>query len=128
MAQASGLINVIRQIGGSIGVALFGTILTRRTIYHAEVYGSQLNSYSESYTNTMHRLSHFIIESAGGTVRDAAVKGESIIGMFVQKQAFVQAVDDVFLLAAFVLLISMVPVFFLRTKGRKKGGSVAVTE
>jgi DHA2 family multidrug resistance protein len=128
MAQASGLINVIRQIGGSIGVALFGTILTRRTIYHAEVYGSQLNSYSESYTNTMHRLSHFIIESAGGTVRDAAVKGESIIGMFVQKQAFVQAVDDVFLLAAFVLLISMVPVLFLRTKGRKKGGSVAVAE
>jgi DHA2 family multidrug resistance protein len=128
MAQASGLINVIRQIGGSIGVALFGTILTRRTIYHAEVYGSQLNSYSESYTNTMHRLSHFIIESAGGTAKDAAVKGESIIGMFVQKQAFVQAVDDVFLLASFVLLISMVPVLFLRTKGRKKGGSGVALE
>jgi DHA2 family multidrug resistance protein len=92
------------------------------------VYGSQLNSYSESYTNTMHRLSHFIIESAGGTAKDAAVKGESIIGMFVQKQAFVQAVDDVFLLASFVLLISMVPVLFLRTKGRKKGGSGVALE
>ena len=28
MAQASGLINVIRQIGGSLGVAIFATILT----------------------------------------------------------------------------------------------------
>ena len=44
MAQASGLINVIRQIGGSFGVAIFGTILTRRTIFHASIYGEQLNT------------------------------------------------------------------------------------
>lgn len=36
MAQASGLVNVIRQVGGSVGVALFGSILTRRTILHGE--------------------------------------------------------------------------------------------
>ncbi len=52
MAQASGLINVIRQIGGSFGVALFGTILTRRTIFHAAMYGEQIRPYSEAYEGT----------------------------------------------------------------------------
>ncbi|HEY6950815.1 MAG TPA: DHA2 family efflux MFS transporter permease subunit, partial [Bacteroidota bacterium] len=39
MAQASGLFNVLRQIGGSFGVALMGTLLTQRTTYHMTVYG-----------------------------------------------------------------------------------------
>jgi DHA2 family multidrug resistance protein len=34
IAQATGLFNVIRQIGGSFGVAVFGTLLIRREIFH----------------------------------------------------------------------------------------------
>ena len=37
-AQASGLFNVIRQVGGSFGVAVMGTILSHQMIIHSANY------------------------------------------------------------------------------------------
>ena len=127
MAQASGLINVIRQVGGSFGVAIFGTILTRRTIFHGAMYGQQLNPYSDAYRMTVARLRHFAGETVGGTLSAATARAEAMLAMFVREQAFVRAVDDVFLLAAIVLLVAAVPVFFLRShKKRRMKGAVAL--
>ncbi len=46
IAQASGLFNVIRQLGGSFGVAIMGALLTRRTIFHAAQYGQMVDPQS----------------------------------------------------------------------------------
>ncbi len=121
MAQASGLINVIRQVGGSFGVAIFGTLLTQRTIYHNQTYGEQLNKYSESFQQTITRLEHFVSQTAGGTVSDSISRAQALLMGFVQKLSFIQAVDDVFLVAAFTLLVSMIPVFFLKNYINKNG-------
>jgi DHA2 family multidrug resistance protein len=120
MAQASGLINVIRQIGGSFGVALFGTLITRRTIFHSAIYGQQLNAYSDSFKQTVLKLQNFAILSTGGTLSEGLDKAKVLIYTFVQNQAFIQAVDDVFLIAAVIVLISVFPVFFIRTTKRKR--------
>jgi DHA2 family multidrug resistance protein len=123
MAQASGLINVIRQIGGSFGVALFGTILTQRTIFHSAIYGQQLSAYSDSFKQTILKLQNFAIQTTGGSLSEGLNKAKAIIYTFVQNQAFIQAVDDVFLIASIIVLASVVPVLFLRThrgKGRIK--------
>jgi DHA2 family multidrug resistance protein len=125
MAQASGLFNVIRQIGGSFGVAAFGTILTRRTIYHSATYGEQVNAYSDSFKETVYRLQHYAQQATGGAVGEAMGKAKAQIGMFVANQAFIQAVDDVFLIAAAVLLVGAVPVFFLKSHKLRKSDSVA---
>ncbi len=120
MAQASGLINVIRQIGGSFGVAIFGTLLTQRTIFHSAIYGEQINQYSEAFKQVMFKLQHFAQQATGGTFGQAAAKGQALIAMYIQNQAFIRAVDDVFLVAAFVLLFSMLPVLFLRSRKKLK--------
>jgi DHA2 family multidrug resistance protein len=120
MAQASGLFNVIRQIGGSFGVALFGTILTRRTIFHAANYGQQLNAYSDSFQQTVLRLQHFAVQATGGTASQGVAKAQGLIYSFVQNQAFIRAVDDVFLISSVVVLASVIPAFFCRTRKGKK--------
>jgi DHA2 family multidrug resistance protein len=119
MAQASGLINVIRQLGGSFGVAVFGTILTQRTIFHYTMYGQQINVSSESLRQTIMRLQYSAINRVGGTTSVALTRAKAQLGSFVANQAFVSAVDDVFLIAALIVLISTVPVFFLRTHKRR---------
>jgi DHA2 family multidrug resistance protein len=126
MAQASGLTNVVRQIGGSFGVALFGTILTRRTIFHSSVYGQQIDSSSRELQQTMARLQYEAMERTGGTAAAALVKAKAQLASWVGKQAFVSAVGDVFLLAGVVVLLTVIPVFFLRTHGGGRvGGGMA---
>lgn len=115
MAQASGLLNVIRQIGGSFGVAVFGTILTRRTIYHAATYGEQVNAYSDTFKQTVIKLQSWAMHGVGSTAGAALAKAKAQIGMFVANQAFIQAVDDVFLLAGVIILIGVVPLLAIRT-------------
>jgi DHA2 family multidrug resistance protein len=126
MAQASGLFNVIRQIGGSFGVALFGTILTQRTIFHATNYGEQLNAYSDSFQQTVLKLQHFAVQATGGTASQGVEKAQALIYSFIQNQAFIQAVDDIFLISSVIVLASVVPTFFCRTrKGKRRTGPAA---
>jgi MFS transporter, DHA2 family, multidrug resistance protein len=123
MAQASGLINVIRQIGGSFGVALFGTILTRRTIFHATMYGEQINQYSETFQRAVMGLRHFALGAVGGTPADAATRARALLVQHAQQQAFVSATDDVFRVAFGILLLALPPVLFLRRhQGRHRRG------
>jgi DHA2 family multidrug resistance protein len=122
MGQASGLVNVIRQVGGSFGVAAFGTIFTRRTIYHAAMYGEQLNPYSEAFRETARRLGAFAVHVTGGTASMAADKAKALVGMFVGEQAFVRAVDDVFLVAGVTLVVALIPAVMLRAHHGRLGG------
>jgi MFS transporter, DHA2 family, multidrug resistance protein len=120
MAQASGILNVIRQVGGSVGVALFGSLLVRRTIFHGAMYGQQLDAQSDTYVQTMQRLQQYAVHSTGGSVAQAAGKAKVMLMSYVQNQAFVQAISDVFLIAGVIVLISAVPVFFLRERRKAK--------
>jgi DHA2 family multidrug resistance protein len=117
MAQASGLINVIRQVGGSFGVALFGTLLSQRTIFHAAIYGQQLDGMSPAFQATAERLTRFALAQTGGPAAEARSRAGALIVQFAQKEAFISSVDDVFLVASVVVLISALPVLLL--KGRK---------
>lgn len=125
MAQASGLINVIRQVGGSFGVAIFGTILTRRTIFHSAIYGQQLNPYSAAYRGTLNRLQYFATHAVGGTTSEALSRANALIISSAESQAFVRAVDDVFILSAAILLVSLLPILLLRRhkKGAARGAA-----
>jgi DHA2 family multidrug resistance protein len=128
IAQASGLINVIRQIGGSFGVAVFGTILTRRMIFHAAMYGQQISPSSPTYLRTVQGLEHFALRSVGGTLGGAGVQAKALVAMHAQQQAFVSAIDDVFRLAFLILLLTMVPAVFLRRHNRPGDGRPTLAE
>jgi len=116
MGQASGLINVLRQIGGSFGVALLSTLLTTRVIYHSQVYGEVLDQNSTAFKGVMANIGNFLLHNAGSTMTTAAQQGKFLIMSYINRQAFVQAISDDFLIAAIITLISVIPVFFLRVK------------
>jgi DHA2 family multidrug resistance protein len=116
MAQASGLLNVVRQIGGSFGVAVFGTMLARRTIYHTARYGEQVDQYSKTFRETLMHVQMWVVHTAGGSVASAAGKAKALIGQFLGTQAFIRATDDVFLLAGVILLAGIIPLLFVRRR------------
>jgi DHA2 family multidrug resistance protein len=126
IAQATGLFNVIRQIGGSFGVAILGTLLVRRQIFHSTMYGQQINQYSPAFKHISYNLQHFVQQSVGGTMAEASQRASVLIGSHIAQQSFVQSINDDFLFAAVVVFLGIVPILFLRIKKKTVGKVVAV--
>ena len=127
MAQASGLFNVIRQIGGSFGVAIIGTLLARRVTFHVAMYGQAVDQNAPAVRHMGFILQQFAQQSLGGTAGIAMMRARALMASHVVQQAFVQAVDDAFLFAAGVTILGVLPLFFLRTKKRASRGAHAST-
>jgi MFS transporter, DHA2 family, multidrug resistance protein len=120
MAQASGMFNVIRQIGGSFGVAILGTLLTQRTIFHSAMFGQNVDPYSSAFTHTTYILRNFVQHAIGGTIGNASIVARTLLGTHIGQQAFIQAINDDFLIAATITFLGAFPIFFLRIKKHAK--------
>jgi MFS transporter, DHA2 family, multidrug resistance protein len=123
MAQASGLFNVIRQIGGSFGVAIMATMLTRRTIYHSATYGQMVDQQSPVYAHYVQMLRGFSQHAVGGGMTESAMRAKAMILSHIGQQSFVRAVDDDFLIAAAITFVGLVPVLLLRSHKHKKAAA-----
>ncbi len=122
MARASGLYNVLRQVGGSFGVAIMGTLLTDRTTFHETIYGQAVNKYSPAVQSALIGLKQFAQQAVGGNSALSAARANALLLYNVSQQAFVSAVDDDFLIAATITFLCIVPVLFLRSKKKKGHG------
>ncbi|MCE1200352.1 MAG: DHA2 family efflux MFS transporter permease subunit [Marinilabiliales bacterium] len=120
MAQASGINNVVRQLGGSFGVAILATFLSTRVNYHADMYGGALQSNNPSYQITARHIGESAVRSAGSSIAVAKKQAQMVIASNVSKQAYIEGINDDFLIASLVTLIGGVPIFFLRTKKKQK--------
>jgi DHA2 family multidrug resistance protein len=119
MAQASGLFNVIRQVGGSFGVALLGAMLTRRMIFHLAAYGQTVDQYSAPFKAAVANTQNFAQHVTGGNAALAASRARTLVFGSISDQAFVAAIADDFLIAAAITALCLIPVLFLRVHSRK---------
>jgi len=115
IAQASGMFNVIRQIGGSFGVAMFGAILSRRIIYHTTIYAQVIDQTSPAFQSVAANIKMFVQQTRGLTAADAASAARILLGTHVSQQAFVRAVSDDFFISAAISAVAFIPVIFLKT-------------
>jgi len=110
--QASGLLNVIRQVGGSLGIAIFGTLLARRQLLHTVRYSEAMTAQNPSALDLLHRIqSHFT--SLGNTLSLASEKALAVLGTVVQREAAAAGFSDCFLVAAWICILGVIPALFL---------------
>lgn len=119
MAQASGLFNVTRQIGGSFGVAILATIFTIRVNYHTEMYGSAVEAKSQIFSNVTNNIQYHIQSTAGSSPAVAQKQSNSVVFSYIGREAYIRGIDDDFFIAAFITLIGGTPVLWLRTKKKE---------
>ncbi len=120
MGQASGLFNVIRQVGGSFGVALIGTILTERTLFHTAIDGQVVSKYSPVYKNIIDGIRNFATYRLADPISVEAMRAKALIITDITKQAVVQATDDTFLFAFVIMMLCVIPILFLRTQKKTR--------
>ena len=128
MAQASGLSNVIRQVGGSFGVALLSTVLSSRIIYHTQVFGESVQVNSPAFQNVVRNMGHFVQSSMGTVGSVAQSQSQYLLMSHIGKQAFIEGINDDFMLAAIFTFVSLIPVVFLKGKKKKAETKIPVPQ
>jgi MFS transporter, DHA2 family, multidrug resistance protein len=113
MTAATGLYNVVRQIFGSIGIALAATILTRgETIYRVGLVKNMtpFGGVAAKYLNAL--TSYF--SSRGVDDYRAKTMALKTMDRMLDRQASMLSYNHIFLLIAVVFLISMLLVIFIK--------------
>jgi DHA2 family multidrug resistance protein len=85
VGNGSGLYNLMRNIGGSVGISVVETMLARRSQYHQTEMVKNLSTTSVIWQQNVERLTHFF--SGSGSLATAHSKAIIQIGMQVQQQA-----------------------------------------
>jgi len=127
MAQASAITNSIRQLGGSLGVALLATLLTTRVSYYGQLYGDSIKPGSEVYLQTLNKIKYHAQYEAGSSPSNSVRQSQALMLSNLNKQAYIQGINDDFLLAGIITLIGGIPIILLRTK-KSKSQNLPVNE
>lgn len=122
--QASGLINLTRQLGGSFGIAILGTYLTNQTTFHRSVLSENIYSGNPALIERQQALQGLMI-SKGYTAAQASQGWMGILNQQVGRQATTMAFDDGFLLILIAFLFALPFVFLLQKPKGAAGGPPA---
>jgi DHA2 family multidrug resistance protein len=119
--NASALINMMRNVGGSIGVAVVTTFVARREQYHQNVLVAHVTPYSTQYNQLIHTLQQAVL-AAHANAADALRQAQAQLYALVQKQATMLSYIDAFWLLS-VVLIALVPLVLVLGRSGGRGTS-----
>ncbi len=112
--MATAIINLSRNLGGSIGIALLQTLLARRAQYHQSVLAESANAYNAQATQALDALTgHF--RDLGAGLADATQQAQAAFYGLVQQQSAMLAFIDCFWVMG-VAFLAMIPFVLLMRK------------
>ena len=121
--SASGLFNMMRNLGGSIGIAAIATLLTRREQFHSNRLGEAISLYNPQTQQRINQLTQYFV-SRGADLTTANDRAIATLDNTIRREAFVMAFNDCFYFIAWALLLSgMAIVFFKRVKAQGGAGA-----
>jgi len=119
---ASGIYNLTRQLGGSIGIALLTMILARREAFHRGVLVEKLGVSDVATQDRVHLLSQSFM-ARGFDAVSAKITAYRALDGIVQTQSAILSFEDMFKLVAGFVLISLPLVVLLgKAKGKVEAG------
>jgi len=121
--NGTGLFNLTRQLGGSVGIALSATLVTRFATIHRADLMANVTAYSPA---TQARLAMLEKGLAAQGVPQGLLeaKATAIINLQVTKQAMMLSFDQLFLLFGAVFVLSL-PLLLLMHKAKGLPGGAA---
>jgi DHA2 family multidrug resistance protein len=120
---ASGLMNLARNIGGSVGISFVTTMLDRRTQKHLSDLMSHLTAANAQFQAMIRGIAESLMVHGTSPV-DAQKQAYAVIQANVQRQATMLAYIDNFHMLGYAIL-AMLPMLFLM-KRTKSSGEMAV--
>ncbi len=121
-AAASGISNMMRNLGGAIGTAVLATIVTKREQFHSNIIGQAVDLGREEVRNRIAEMTNYFI--AHGMTDPIGARQQAIIalGNTVKRQALVLGFGDTFAVIGIVLILAAVAILLT---GKPKQGAAA---
>jgi DHA2 family multidrug resistance protein len=120
--SASGLFNMMRNLGGSIGIAALATLLTNREQFHSNRLGEAVSMYDLATRQRLDDLTQALVNQ-GIDITTAQNQALATIDNLLRREAYIMAFNDCFYFIAWALLLSGIAALFFRPT--KSGGSAA---
>jgi DHA2 family multidrug resistance protein len=123
MGNATSLFNLMRNVGGSVGIATVQTYIARHRQVHFRALGAHITATSPSVRPFVEGLTHAFV-AAGADAVTATHRAWAVVTGLVLRQAGIMAFIDAFrLLALMFLLIAPLGLLMGRPRSGKHGGA-----
>ncbi|MEJ2421975.1 MAG: DHA2 family efflux MFS transporter permease subunit [Acidobacteriota bacterium] len=122
--QGTGLFNLLRNEGGSVGIALSATVLGRRAQFHQHNLVAHLTPYSQAFQQRIEEMTHGLFSLAGLDPSSTKALAHRLMYGIVQQQSVLLAYVDVFwmLTLAFVVFLPFILLLSGKTGTSSPGG------
>jgi len=119
MGNATSIFNLMRNIGGSMGIALSTTIVARSTQHYTNFLGANVTPYSPQ-TRTMFEGLRGFFMSSGADAATATQRAHAAMFGMVQRQAAMMSFNHTYLFLALLFVVVM-PAIFLMRRPKSRG-------
>ncbi len=123
VGSASSLFNMGRNLGGSIGIAILGTMLSMREKFHSNRLGESISLANQLTRDRVDQLTQSFLAQSGDPIM-AQNQAFAVVDRLVRREASVMAYNDCFFFMGCALFLSAILVLFF--KRVKSTGGAAV--
>ncbi|TWB43298.1 MDR family MFS transporter [Nitrospirillum pindoramense] len=123
--SASGLFNMMRNLGGAVGIALTQTWLTKREQFHSNVMTGQVSLFGESTRQHLAMLQQKFMDHGVPDAFTAWRQAVAEVDAGIRAQAWLMAYSDAFFFLGSAMALSAVAILFLKkaAAGADAGGA-----
>ncbi len=112
LGQGTGLNNMMRQLGGSFGIAALTTLIHIRQGFHRTMLLSNINEYNNTFNQQLQALKAGFL-AKGATLENATHMAYKAIDGKVIRQTLLLTYDDAYWIAGLIMLFS-IPLIYLQ--------------
>ncbi|MGE0174361.1 MAG: DHA2 family efflux MFS transporter permease subunit [Oligoflexales bacterium] len=113
--MASSMLNIVQQVGGSVGIAILSIVLQRRSTHHLDLIGTYMSTSTPAFQQAQARLMSRA-HDLGYTHLESARIASQTIGSRIFQASGVRAFQDAFLVGALMTFLTVLLVIFLPDK------------
>jgi MFS transporter, DHA2 family, multidrug resistance protein len=120
---ASGLSNMLRNLGGAVGTATLATVLVKREQFHSNVIGQSVTLSRDEVSRRLDQMTGYFMSH--GVADRAAAMNEAVVylGNVVKRQALIMGFSDTFAVIGVLLVVAAFALLFARKAQGAGGGA-----
>jgi MFS family permease len=117
VAQGSGAVNFVRQLGGAFGVNLLSVFLERRSQLYAQTFTASQDAANAATAELLRGMGELYVQAG---VPEALRQGGALdyLGRMIAAQSSMMSFRDAFLAVAVMFLVATLPAYLMRRSER----------